>query len=80
MEAGEAHPMCHTLAPALNLSILFLFLFLIPCRAQQGASSTTATKAESSRFSDAIGDSTARSTDDEVEVPPTLVRTDSGLV
>jgi para-nitrobenzyl esterase len=72
--------MCYTLAPALNLSIFFIFLFLIPCRAQQGASSTTATKAELSRFSDAIGDSTARSTDDEVEVPPTLVRTDSGLV
>jgi pimeloyl-ACP methyl ester carboxylesterase len=35
---------------------------------QQGASSTTATKAESSRFSDAIGDSTARSTDDEVKL------------
>jgi para-nitrobenzyl esterase len=80
MEAGESHPMCHTLAPVLNLSIFFLFLFLIPCRAQQGASSTIATKAESPRFSDAIGDSTARSTDDVVEVPPTLVRTDSGLV
>ena len=78
LEAGKFRDISCTRTSALNLSILFLLLFLIPCRAQQAASSTAAPKAESSRFSDAIGDSTARSSDDEV--PPTLVRTDSGLV